>query len=519
MKLMRRPLVLGILALCFSLFSCGGDDSPAGPELPTVSINTPGGGSVVSGTIDIAATAGHADRVIFSVDGTEVGRDETSPYMAAWNSASVGDGAHAVKATAEGGGGSAEDEISVTVNNTNPPPPVTVTVAPSTAEVRVGQMQQFTATVIGSGNTSVIWSIDETGRGSISTSGLYTAPGSVPGSPTATIRARSVADPSKSGTAALTIAAATGFAIQEKRLIAEAFGAGTDISIAAGQGVDLGVEAVFVASGQNGNQLTLTGTLTQAAPGSEVFNYSSGPGDRMVVAFSDGTTVQLIFTSFQGFTGGTWEDFRNTHSNLDFRVLPGDGGDLRIQSSSGPPTGGHRLFQRTLTGTAQFMGAPVTVNLTHSGDVFFDIGLGAGIEYDSQEQTSGTITSSAGATQVDAGYRYHLVSFDRFAENVFRAVETSAAIGGNTFRFQDVFVRSSFLDSRVSEPDFWLAQGTLTRNGATVGTVQFDSEVIDGASFPGPKPVVALTEGGTIPLGAGFQLIPRSSRSPGARRS
>jgi len=83
-----------------------------------------------------------------------------------------------------------------------PPPPVTVTVSPSNANVQVSTTQQFTATVSNSSNQSVTWSV--TGGGTITSSGLYTAPATIP-SGAVTVQATSVASPSASGSASVTV--------------------------------------------------------------------------------------------------------------------------------------------------------------------------------------------------------------------------------------------------------------------------------------------------------------------------
>ncbi len=88
--------------------------------------------------------------------------------------------------------------------------PIVVTVSPATAQVFEGAQQQFTATVSGTSNTAVTWSLKGTGCtgstcGTINSSGLYTAPNSVPSPPTVTVTATSQADPTKSGTATVTV--------------------------------------------------------------------------------------------------------------------------------------------------------------------------------------------------------------------------------------------------------------------------------------------------------------------------
>ena len=103
----------------------------------------------------------------------------------------------------------AQDSADVGVNT--PAPVVTVTVSPSTASVSAGGgTQAFTATVENTSNTVVTWQVGGvTGGnstvGTISTSGLYTAPATVPSPSTVTVTAISNADTTRSGSAQVTI--------------------------------------------------------------------------------------------------------------------------------------------------------------------------------------------------------------------------------------------------------------------------------------------------------------------------
>jgi glycosyl hydrolase family 114 len=80
---------------------------------------------------------------------------------------------------------------------------VSVSVSPTTASLGGGGTQQFTATVSGSSNTAVTWSL--TGLGTVSSSGLYAAPASVSSTSTATVKATSSADSTKSASATVTL--------------------------------------------------------------------------------------------------------------------------------------------------------------------------------------------------------------------------------------------------------------------------------------------------------------------------
>ena len=79
---------------------------------------------------------------------------------------------------------------------------ISVTVSPATASVPRNRTLQFTAAVQNSSDQRVTWSVS--GGGTISSSGLYTAPATIPSKPVS-VKATSVADPSKFGLASVTI--------------------------------------------------------------------------------------------------------------------------------------------------------------------------------------------------------------------------------------------------------------------------------------------------------------------------
>jgi N-acetylneuraminic acid mutarotase len=90
---------------------------------------------------------------------------------------------------------------------------IRVTLIPIAANVYITQSVQLTAAVHNSANSAVTWSLSGAGCsgvtcGTISSTGLYTAPESVPSTPSITVKATSVADTSKSASATITILAA-----------------------------------------------------------------------------------------------------------------------------------------------------------------------------------------------------------------------------------------------------------------------------------------------------------------------
>jgi Immunoglobulin domain len=89
-------------------------------------------------------------------------------------------------------------------------PAIVVSVTPTDASVAAGSTQQFTSSVVGTSNSAVTWTITGTGCkgaacGTISSSGLYTAPAAVPSPATVTVSATSVSDPTQSASADVTI--------------------------------------------------------------------------------------------------------------------------------------------------------------------------------------------------------------------------------------------------------------------------------------------------------------------------
>ncbi len=121
---------------------------------------------------------------------------------------------------------SATQPLTLTVNASGS---ITVTVSPSGSAIYSAQAVQFTASVANTSNLAVTWSASP---GVVSSSGAYTSP-TVTRNTTATITATSVADPTKSGTATLTIVPTSQISITTATLAGAAAGAAYSVSLAA----------------------------------------------------------------------------------------------------------------------------------------------------------------------------------------------------------------------------------------------------------------------------------------------
>jgi len=91
--------------------------------------------------------------------------------------------------------------VTLTVNSS----PVSISVTPATLTLSANQVQQITANVGNTSNTSVTWAISPTGVGTLSASGLYTAPATITALQTVTVTATSQADTTKSASATITL--------------------------------------------------------------------------------------------------------------------------------------------------------------------------------------------------------------------------------------------------------------------------------------------------------------------------
>jgi len=94
----------------------------------------------------------------------------------------------------------------------NPPPPaqLTISISPTSANLRAGASQTFTTQLKNATNQKVTWAVNSVAGGSaatgtISSTGAYTAPGSLPNPNTVTVTVTSVQDSSVSASSAVTL--------------------------------------------------------------------------------------------------------------------------------------------------------------------------------------------------------------------------------------------------------------------------------------------------------------------------
>jgi hypothetical protein len=209
--------VIVFLASIFGFVACCGDDNKkrSGNPVPVLTSVSPAtavaGGAgftlTVTGTGFIQGAqvqwAG-ADRATDFVGATQL-----SAAILASDVAQVGSFNVTVRNPAPTVGPS--NALQFAVTSVPPPPPIGVSVLPATADVEVGKTVQFTASVTGTANSAVNWSVSGVAGGNstfgtITDKGEYAAPLSVPSPNSFIITATSAADGTASDTATVTVA-------------------------------------------------------------------------------------------------------------------------------------------------------------------------------------------------------------------------------------------------------------------------------------------------------------------------
>jgi hypothetical protein len=160
--------------------------------------------------------------------------------------------------------------------NVSPVAAVAVQVNPTSTTVSVGSIQQFQATITGTSNTALSWAVSGAGCGgaacgTVSASGLYTPPASVPSPATLSVTVTSVADPTKSASASVTLVAAAAVLLSISPTSAAVPTAGTNFFTATVTGtqntaVTWGLNGAGCSGASCGTLATSSLTAVYAAP-------------------------------------------------------------------------------------------------------------------------------------------------------------------------------------------------------------------------------------------------------------
>jgi hypothetical protein len=260
------------------------------------------------------------------------------------------------------------------------PTPVSIQLNQTAATMAAGTTQRFTASVTGTSNTAVTWSVDSIGGGNasdgtISASGLYTAPNATG---THVVTATSMADATKSASAKVTV---TGLIWLSPGTSAVLTGAQQQFqaTVAAQNNPTVTWSVDGVAGGNAGVGMISTAGLYTApsAPGNHTIAASVGtaPADSATVTvtvFSFGIspgTATVSESATQQFTT-TLQGLSNTSVNWSVDGMAGGNATLGMVSSSGLYTAPTQSGTHTVTATsAAVISTSVSASITVTGSV------------------------------------------------------------------------------------------------------------------------------------------------------
>jgi hypothetical protein len=197
---------------CMGLTSAKDPASSTDPAQVIPSITTqPASQTVTAGqtaTFTVAATGTAPLSYQWRKNGATINGATSSSYTTPATTSSD-NGAQFTVVVSNSAGSTTSNAAILAVNATL----VAITVNPNNATVTAGSTQQFVGNVTGTSNTAVTWTVSGAGCtgaacGTISVDGLYVSPVSVPSPATVNVKAVSVADPTKSASASVTIIAA-----------------------------------------------------------------------------------------------------------------------------------------------------------------------------------------------------------------------------------------------------------------------------------------------------------------------
>jgi hypothetical protein len=249
----RRNFLLTVAIVSVLLLpNCGGGSPP--PPV-TVAVSPVSQKVAVSGSVVFSATVTNTTNlaVTWQVNGTTGGNGATtgsiSPNGVYTAPANVPNPATVTVTAVSQADSTKSGSASVTVT-------VAVSVTPPQATLNLNATQQFAASVNGISNQAVTWQVNgvlngNPTLGTISDTGLYTAPSAIPSPSTVSVNAVSQADPTQSGNAAVMIGEVT---INQQQEAAP-------IELGTSGGNENDISAKFCCSGTLGSLVVRAGTF------------------------------------------------------------------------------------------------------------------------------------------------------------------------------------------------------------------------------------------------------------------
>jgi len=282
------------------------------------------------------------------------------------------------------------------------------------------------------------------------------------------------------------------YAQSEKEILLNLFNYSADMTETSSNLVSLSIDAVWLASEIVGTA-TITGTLTQDV--NNYWTYSSSPSDKLVLTYSDGSSLEFNFAVITGYDEGEVDDFKNSHT-MDFTCYIKDYLSLRIESTANP-TSEKTYYINKVTGSIVNNDEVNQVNYEHTFDKAYivDYGYAQGIFDD---LVTGSVTTPT--MTIELADRFHIELANnsdagQYVKSSQRWSNSSVAFTDNAYAYNglNVFwvVGTQFADdadagiyNSVVDAHQWFAQGEVLKNSQNYGAIEFSGEVVDYTTGP-----------------------------------
>ena len=477
LDLRGKACVLGIsLCLLMGMVGCGGGTTKKTSLAVAVSITTPTSAQTVpvNGTLAITAAVANTTNtaVTWTVNGVTNGNSaygtiSGSGLTVTYNAPPTVPGTATFNITATSQADTTKSaSVSVTISAGVV---VSMTTPTGPQNLVVSSTLGFTASVTGTSNTGVTWTVNgitngNATYGTITGTGLtvtYTAPAAVPSPATFNVTATSVADTTKSASVSVTILPPVAVSIVTPTNLTQNIAVNGTLAITAAVGNTSNTAVTWTVNGiTNGNATygTITGTgltVTYTAP----------------AAVPSPATFNVTATSVADTTKS---------ASVSVTILPG------VVVSITTPTGAQSLavnatlgITASVTGTAN-TGVTWTVNGVTNGNATYGTisGSGLSVTYDAPAAVPSPATFNVTATSVADNTKSASVSVTIVATGACTDTGSESLLSG-----QYAFILSGY----TAESSFLAAVGSFTADGTgkiTAGVVDSNGAVVQsGASI------------------------------------
>ena len=223
----------------------------------------------------------------------------------------------------------------------------------------------------------------------------------------------------------------------------------------------------FASASAGGTQLVTTGTITQDG---QSFTYQAFPNDRLKLQLTGQSPLDFFVTQINGDLSSFNRFFDNNHV-LEFRV---ESEQFNLSFGS-QRTGG--VLGKLVNGFMLLNGFRFEIQVGSEERVDMSAEFDSA-QHKSIRQVLGTITADQYQVDLNEIYKYSFILVDNAVENVTHTAENRWTDRGQTYSLSDAMIRYSTFNGWPSEFDYWIAQGSLIRDGQLIGQIGMERKAL-----------------------------------------